>query len=282
MKNNDLQIEVIDGIMTGLRKSGNEFIYPGYKLRTVPKSQRPENWDKYSEFSMFPVIGKAAKNIKFENKEVYVGEKHGISRSLPWRKTETENEFTQIYFPDSPVKNDKFDPNNPKAAPEFISLPYNFIHLKSFNIEENILKTDFKIRNIANQDMKLEYGWHPWFNIHGSVDDGKFDIGGKDVVSLKDVIELSKTKEHPIFEGVDEVVYSNDKKGIHLVMNTKGFDNMALWSRGPEYGSFCMEPITHNPRRKGREPFIQGEYTTIQPGKSKEYSVALKPIITKK
>lgn len=193
-----------------------------------------------TDTEMFPLIGPTAENnFKVETpKGTCIQDQHGLLRELEYKlinKTENRIQFEKRYKANTPVKNSKFPDKSPEA---FLSWPYDFSFLKSYELSAEGLKVIFEVN--AAEDMPFMLGYHPAFKLSGDLN----EIIATDTksIAIEEVIAVGDTA-FPVLHTNTIRLKKDGELDIEIV--TKGFDNYMLWAPVPTM--VCIEPITAYP-----------------------------------
>lgn len=190
-----------------------------------------------SDTEMFPLIG-PTQDADFRvdtSRGKAVQDQHGLLREMEYQllaQTGHKAIFNKKYTANTPVKNSKFPE---KSSEEYLSWPYNFEFQKSFELFENGLKIEFRVK--GEQGMPYMLGYHPAFLLQTPNPTIK---AGERTISLQEVMAVGN-RALPVLDR-DSLVLSDAQE---LTIRTKGFGNFMLWTEVPNM--ICLEPITFYP-----------------------------------
>ncbi|MDX1362589.1 MAG: aldose 1-epimerase [Arenibacter latericius] len=223
---NGKRVTIDAGELVGFNVDGHEYIH----------QKGSPGW-RNSDTEMFPIIGPTQEaNFRVETaKGVAVQDQHGLLRELNYKliqQTENSASFMKQYVAGTKVKNSKFPD---KSTEEYLSWPYSFEFLKSYNLNERGLTIQFEIK--GEEGMPFMLGYHPAFKLHTA---NPVVITGEKTVSLDQILEVGN-RALPILD-CDSLTLSDGKK---LKITTEGFGHFMLWTEVSNM--VCLEPISFYP-----------------------------------
>ncbi|WP_062055337.1 hypothetical protein [Aquimarina longa] len=192
-----------------------------------------------TEIEMFPTIGATKENdfsVTTPNGVAKL-DQHGILRVmeyLPKTIEKSSASFYKKYTANTSLPNPKF-PN--RSTQEFVSWPYDFEFIKTFELTTEGLKISFEI--ISEKNMPFMLGFHPAFKIYKE----DFVLKTSDqAISLQNVLDAGA----PAFliEDCKEITLS-DNGILKINIKTTGFNHIMLWTEVTNM--ICIEPITFYP-----------------------------------
>ena len=211
------------GELVGYKINNHEFIH----------QKGSPGW-RNSDTEMFPIIGPTKQNeYKVKTPKGYATlDQHGLLREIQYHLTsqsEAMASFKKSYVANTLVKNTKFPE---KSTEEWVSWPYNFEFIKTFELKENELEITFSVT--GDKGMPFMLGYHPAFKLYT---ESPQIIVNEKTIYLKEVKEIGSSALHI---GNCNKLVLKDKEEI--VIKTTGFDNFMLWTEVSNM--ICIEPIT--------------------------------------
>ena len=204
-------------------------------------------WNRHAPI-LFPIVGKLKDNKTEIDGKIYEMTQHGFARDMDF-KSIGENEYVLT--------------SNEETLKKY---PFNFELYVSYEINENKLKTKYKVKNTSNKDMIFALGGHPAFKCEYSNEEYYLEFEKEEsdikVFQLEDgIISLNVEPKKYItgnklnlskdtFEN-DAIIMKNinsDKITLKrngekiLTFNFKEFPYLAVWSKqGAPF--VCIEPL---------------------------------------
>lgn len=221
---------------------------------------------------MFPIISTAKNDAVILNDRKYLLGSHGLSRALPWIIKESGNDYIILVqeYGGSVIEN----PRQGKLPGVMSFLPYTLE--QTIIVRPNELLTDVVLKNTSERVIKYNLGMHPAFKVIGARDKIDFESDTRqERTSLKELVD----SERAIFyHGATEMTYHHEK-GL-LIMGTKGFGEMMLWTSHDDLENatmFCIEPVTNIPDQKNKKYWSPGQRCEIiKQNQNRNYSMNIK------
>ncbi len=248
-----------------VRIDGGELI--GYLIeRTEYIHQKGSPGWRNSDTEMFPIIGPTAgADFKVSTpRGAATQDQHGLLRELSYATIEegkTSATFEKRYTAGTPVANSKFPA---KSTAEFLSWPYDFRFLKTYELSKSGLTITFTISGGAGMPFML--GYHPAFRLTG--DSPTVEAGGK-TITLDEVIAVDNRALR--VPDCREITLHDEAK---LRIRTEGFGQFMLWTEVPSM--ICIEPITFYPYDVAQENLADG-FQALGQGGEASFRVELSP-----
>jgi galactose mutarotase-like enzyme len=223
----------------------------------------------HTEFTMFPIIGKAENDSISIGGNLYPITRQGMPRNIEYDlidKTRDSAGYVFDYTANTPV------PNAAGGIPPCIHLPYDFCLGKTYTIDGEGLNVDFTVSNTGEQPFDMKFGWHPGFKVKtDKLDVENIEImtfdGRKKYVSLRAIENCEGNVMHE--EGWS--VSFPSKYRTVVVESYMGKFN--LWKK-PNSSLLSVQPTTHFPVRSG-DPLSEGAYT-LEPKDMLQYKVRVR------
>jgi hypothetical protein len=249
-------VKIDEGELVGYSVLGQEYIHqkgsPGWRS---------------SDTEMFPIIGptnEADFRVTTPNGAA-VQDQHGLLREMAYQlvsESRTKLVFNKKYTSGSPVKNSKYPS---KSTQEYLSWPYSFEFMKSFEISEKGLRIQFKIT--AEEGMPFMLGYHPAFKLYSE----NASITTPDTTITVQEVLRAGSRALPVMDCNSLTLRDVGK----LSLRTEGFGNFMLWTEVPNM--ICIEPISFYPYAVGQKDLHKG-FQTIN-GSESIFSVTIQPNI---
>ncbi|MCM4164233.1 MULTISPECIES: aldose 1-epimerase [unclassified Arenibacter] len=252
----DQIVKIDEGELVGYSVLGQEYIH----------QKGSPGW-RNSDTEMFPIIG-PTNEADFRvttPKGTAVQDQHGLLREMAYQlvsESKTKLVFNKKYTSGTPIKNSKFPA---KSTQEYLSWPYSFEFTKSFEILENGLRIQFKIK--AEEGMPFMLGYHPAFKLNYD----KASIRTPDrTIGLQEVLNAGN-RALPVMD----CNFLTLRDVGELSLKTEGFGNFMLWTEVPNM--ICIEPISFYPYAVGQKDLHNG-FQTVN-GSERIFSVTVQPNI---
>ena len=252
----DQLVKIDEGELVGYSAEGHEYIH----------QKGSPGW-RNSDTEMFPIIGPTNEaNFRVTTpKGAAVQDQHGLLREMAYQlvsQTETKAVFRKQYVSGTSIKNSKYPS---KSTEEYLSWPYNFEFTKSFEISENGLRIQFKIR--GEEGMPFMLGYHPAFKLTSERASIKT---AERTIALQEVLDVG-SRALPVMDCNSLILVDVGE----LIIKTEGFGNFMLWTEVPNM--LCIEPITFYPYAVSQKKLHSG----FQPVNRSEniFSVIIQPNI---
>lgn len=269
---------VHNGKLVSIIRGGREYMHGAERPCPEARDLNPESWSK-SEITMFPLIGPAKGYSAEVNDLTFPFDQHGVTRHLSWELDDSGYDLVHVvqrHCGEKWIGNTKHQPGRPN--PSHLVWPFAYTLEKIIDVGkspddvciDHSVEVSFALTNDSEITMPYMLGWHPGFRFLPGRSIIERD-NGEDVY-MEDVLEASRTGAL-LLEDTTSVCYQNGSQGLEVTTN--GFRHMMFWSPSPNSGMFCIEPVTHLP--KDVNHFTEGEYDSLEPGKTAEYSVVIKP-----
>lgn len=278
LKNNKLKVCVTSlggGLKSIMDEDGIEYIWQGDKKYWA--GQAPH---------LFPYVGRLTDGkYTFQGKEFEMGT-HGFAR---FQEFDAKEEGNRIIF--TLNDNDALK----------LQYPFSFCFSIIYELEGNVLKQTYRVKNTGNQNMYFAVGGHPGFNVpleKGlSFEDYRLEfehpastwqVGMSDTCYVNGKDELFNLDEgrilplrHELFNR-DAIVLKHMDRSVKLYSNmgrksvTVTYPNMpylGLWhTPNTDAGFVCIEPWSAIPSRDGivEELTQKADMISLKPGKEYE------------
>ncbi len=228
-------IKLNKGDQTVKIENGELLSYEVYGYEYMHQKGSP-GW-RSTDTEMFPIIGPTHEaHFRVQTpKGGAVQDQHGLLRELAYtlvEQTQTKAVFLKEYKARTLVGNSKFPE---KSSQQWLSWPYDFRFLKTFELGQDALEITFTIS--GEKDMAFMLGYHPAFRLQLS--DPKIETSHK-IISLPEVLAVGSRAFH-----VPDCERITLKDKNQLTINTNGFGSFMLWTEVPNM--VCIEPITFYP-----------------------------------
>lgn len=229
LQNESIIAKIDNGELIGLKWDSKEIIH-----------QKGQPGWRNSDTEMFPLIGATApNNFKVSTpRGTCIQDQHGLLRELKYElihQSENSLTFKKTYQKNTLIKNSKF-PN--KSTEEFVSWPYDFEFVKSFEITKETLKVSFTID--PENGMPYMLGYHPAFKLNG---DKKEIVKTKNTeITIDDILNVGASA-FPVLN--TQSIHLLRGPSLNIKIDLKGFENFMLWTEVDNM--LCIEPITYYP-----------------------------------
>ncbi|MEZ4971038.1 MAG: aldose 1-epimerase [Flavobacteriaceae bacterium] len=253
---NDQIVKIDEGELVGYSVDGQEYIH----------QKGSPGW-RNSDTEMFPIIGPTNEaDFKVTTpRGTAVQDQHGLLREMVYQlvsKTDTKATFKKQYISGTPMKNSKFPE---KSREEFLSWPYSFEFVKSFEIFENGLRIQFKIT--GEEGMPFMLGYHPAFKLNSETAFIKTPDG---TIALQEVLNAG-SRALPVMDCNSLTLRDVGE----LSLRTEGFGSFMLWTEVPNM--ICIEPISFYPYAVGQKDLHHG--FRAMNGSERIFSITIQPNI---
>lgn len=159
-------------------------------------------WNRHSPV-LFPIVGKLKDGKTIIDENIYEMGQHGFARDM---------EFENI------SKNSYILKSNEETLKKF---PFEFELYVSYEVDENTLKTQYKVVNKDNKIMYFGLGGHPAFKCEYSKNDCEIEF--ENIENNIEFYQLENGLVKP--EAIDKSEFMNDNK---IVLNKDIFKNDAI------------------------------------------------------
>ncbi|MFA6072503.1 MAG: hypothetical protein WC758_00120 [Candidatus Woesearchaeota archaeon] len=280
--NKDLSFSVApNGQLVSIINEGIEYMHGAGKPTHLQTKEDILGWNN-SEITLFPIIGppKTDYGVVVMNGDDYSLDRHGISRCIDFEIKDIFKDsilLSQKYW-GQPVLNPNFsrDKKMSKNAELLNWLPYTLD--KKITNNGEFINVELSLKNDSmSKSMNFRMGWHPAFKLQGAIEDSFFYVSQDNykIISMQEIIEQS-VKGALVVPSATNVLYINKKLNNGIFMQTKEFNDLMFWTKSKDSGMVCIEPVTHVPTKDGI--YLDGVASeTLEPGKSKTYSVEIHP-----
>jgi len=110
----------------------------------------PAVWGKTSPV-LFPIVGTLKDNTYFYNGEHYTLSRHGFARDAEFEIVEQKQQKVSFLLKDS--------------AASFVNYPFHFELILTYELDNDLLKTSYEVRNTGKDNMYFSLGAHPAFKV---------------------------------------------------------------------------------------------------------------------
>lgn len=215
-----------------------------------------ETYWKYHAPVLFPIVGKVLNGEYRVNNSIYNLPQHGLARVLEFGVLEqTKNSIS-------------FELNSSKETLKIY--PYEFSLIIKYTLENNLVTTEYIVKNTTDKTMYFSIGAHPAFmcpfSKDESLDDYYFEFNKKETASImplnkdgyakreiipflnnENIINLSKDlfkNDALIFNNLNsnKITLKSKNNNKALEFDFTGFPHLALWSKATGAPFVCIEP----------------------------------------
>ena len=110
----------------------------------------PAVWGKTSPV-LFPIVGTLKNNTYFYNDKPYTLSRHGFARDAEFEILEQEPQKASFVLKDSETS--------------FANYPFHFELILTYELDNDLLKTNYEVRNTGTGNMYFSLGAHPAFKV---------------------------------------------------------------------------------------------------------------------
>ena len=110
----------------------------------------PAVWGKTSPV-LFPIVGTLKNNTYFHNDKPYTLSRHGFARDAEFEMLEQEQQKASFILKDSETS--------------FVNYPFHFELILTYELDSDLLKTSYEVRNTGTDNMYFSLGAHPAFKV---------------------------------------------------------------------------------------------------------------------
>lgn len=215
----------------------------------------PKYWRRHAPI-LFPIVGKLKDGKTKIHDEEYQMSQHGFARDMTFYLSfQSENKVIYLL----------------KSTKETLKkYPYKFELYVSYEVLNNKIIVDYKVKNMNNGDMLFSIGGHPAFCCpmeEGTCFDdyyiefeeketAKFIDPGTDGIVFTEKTGLDNEKiiklNKEIFAKTDTLMYENlksesvslksDKTEKEVILHFEGFPYLGIWTRSDDAPFICLEP----------------------------------------
>ncbi len=235
LKNDVLSVTVdaLGAELKSIKKNDIEYLWQG----------NPVYWKRSSPV-LFPIVGRLLDNEYIYDGEIYTMTQHGFARDNIFEVISTNDTSCSLLLEENNATMKKY--------------PFKFNLYISYELKDNELIVNWKVKNSDNKDIYFQIGAHPAFNfLNDSVIDinkvtNKYELKGtpyvNDVVpniDVKSIIVNDQTflDDALIFDKINQVTLRDKKKSVTIECDD--FPFMGLWSTVKENKNapfICLEP----------------------------------------
>ncbi|MCI8310166.1 MAG: aldose 1-epimerase family protein [Clostridia bacterium] len=238
-------------------------------------------WNRHSPV-LFPIVGKLKNGKTLINENIYEMGQHGFARDMDFEKI-SENSYVLKY--------------NSETLKKF---PFKFELYVSYEIDDNTLKTKYKVVNKDNSNIIFGLGGHPAFKCDYSKTNCelKFEKEENNIefYMLEDglvvpqkldkskFMENNKIKLHKDIFKNDAIIMKNlNSNKVYLIQDDKkilefdfsGFKYLAIWSK--ENAPFvCIEPWMNTTDKIDSDGVFKNKEDILELDSNKEFEIEYK------
>lgn len=110
----------------------------------------PAVWGKTSPV-LFPIVGSLKNNTYLYNDKAYTLSRHGFARDAEFEIMEQEQQKASFILKDSETS--------------FANYPFHFELILTYELDNDLLKTSYEVRNTGTGNMYFSLGAHPAFKV---------------------------------------------------------------------------------------------------------------------
>jgi galactose mutarotase-like enzyme len=214
----------------------------------------PAVWGKTSPV-LFPIVGTLKDNTYFYNGKPYTLSRHGFARDAEFEILEQEQQKASFILKDSETS--------------FANYPFHFELILTYELDNDLLKTSYEVRNTGTDNMYFSLGAHPAFKVpivEGKVYEdyylqfdhvenaGRWSISKEGLIQKNPISFLNNSSRinltRTLFQE-DALVFKHlQSQKVSLVTNLnshgldfyfEGFPYLGLWAaKGGDF--VCIEP----------------------------------------
>ena len=228
----------------------------GAQLKSLKKDGVETLWQGDKRFwtetapVLFPICGGLKDDTYILGGKQYSLQKHGFACNLEFEGQRISAESARFI-----LRSDKYT---------LEKYPYEFIFTVTFTLHDNMLRTEYKVKNMNERDMYYSVGAHEGFVCKEGIEacsvvfdrqekfetcvvqDGLLSRKKQKILSDGNTIDLKEeyfTVDALIFENVnsDSVTLINHKNPRKITVEFKDFENLLIWTV-PGAGYVCIEP----------------------------------------
>ena len=110
----------------------------------------PDVWGKTSPV-LFPIVGTLKDNTYFYNDKPYTLSRHGFARDVEFEVAEQEQQKASFLLKESEAS--------------LVNYPFHFELILTYELDNDLLKTSYEVRNTGKDNMYFSLGAHPAFKV---------------------------------------------------------------------------------------------------------------------
>ena len=247
LENGCIQVQIAEkgAEVQSVKSNGLEYMWRG----------DPAFWGKHSPV-LFPIVGGLKNNTyTFQGKSYQLG-RHGFARDTTFSVLENPKNGTVVFGMSDTAETKR-------------SYPFSFRFLIRYTLKDNLLRTEYTVKNTDSQDMYFSVGAHPAFSVplekgltfedyalrfnkkenapvYPLDDHGQTLVDPVPFLEDTDVLPLKKSLFHKdalVFKDLRSTAISlTSEKGQHgLTVSFDGFPYMGIWN-AKDADFVCIEP----------------------------------------
>ena len=255
-------------------KTDNEYLWQG----------NPKFW-KGRATILFPICGRLfGGKYTYKNKE-YEMPIHGIAKIFEFNSNVISNEEIELELK-----------SNEETKKYY---PFDFVFIVRYKLKNNLLKTEFIVKNTGKEDMYFSYGGHPGFNVplnnnekfedyylEFSTNELSKHIFSETCFDTGETEKISLTKKklmlnHNLFDNdalffeteSDKVKLKSTKSKISIEVLYKDMTCLGLWHKPKTDAPYiCIEPWHGIPSTDGVIDDLEAKQQMIKLNANKKYT----------